>query len=448
MPDPRSSPPSDDHAPRSGSPTVLSEPHVRSAQRPSRAPYWIALLGLLGVVAFMLVRLTLPPRDLAAECVQAALTEQAALAEQVGDSEQAGAEEVAASRRIPAPGDFSIDAEIVALGKLDVGGIPANDIAKGAFADPIRRKAILDCRAVYVQRMGISAPSLIQVDTGVARVSVDRILERTSAGRLEVHYPVTGAVVSIESPPGQKGCVTSSSGYCDVTLRNLAHDAKLNVAAKLPSGASVSRSTTLLALLQGGLTLEALERAPTLTFSVLSCEDRTPVSGVMVQASAIGSSLWSTDCGPERPEPLDRCREMMGRHGDVSFYYDTRPEQLTVTIIPPGEGARETREVVLGGASSVELTYGTCPEEQPAPAVDCQATRRSLENHAQLTRVPAGAAGHQLDVLVEVMSSGIVSDIQPASGSDPKALAALRMQLAGMRGLAGPCRDMPVTLHY
>jgi len=425
MPDLRSSPPSDEFAPGSGAPTVASTPPA-STSSGWKFPYWISVIGCLGLIGFVVMRLTMPPRDVAAECLHAALVEKGL-----------------------AVTDLSVEAEIVTQGKLDVAGRRSTDIARGLLSDPIRRGAIQRCRAVYVQRMGISAGSPpLQVETGDAHITVERMLERGGSGRLEVHYPVSGARVSVENLLGQGSCVTSGSGQCELTLQHLAHDAKLSVVAKLPNGAVVSRSTTVLALLQHGLTLEALERAPAITMSIVSCQDRSALTGVIVTAEAVGATLWSTECGPTRPEQPERCRDMLGRHGDVSFHYDTRPEQLTVTLIPPGEGERETQAVALGAQDTVELTYGPCPPEQPPPAVDCQATRRTLEDHAALTRVPAGTWGHELDVLVEVMSSGIVSDIQPVAEGDPKALAALRLQLARSRGLPGPCRDLPVSLHY
>lgn len=423
MPDPRPLPPSDEHGPRSGSPTVASAP-PDSASSATKAPYWIAALGLLGVVAFVLLRMTMPPRDLAVDCLRAALADKGLDAKSLAH-----------------------DAEIVAQGKLDVAGHGAADSAKGPLAHPIRRDAIERCRAVYAERMGGVASRSLLVQDGRVRVSVERKLERRGVEEPEAQFPVAGAEVSVDGIPGQGTCVTSASGYCDLPLRDVPHDVKLGVTAKLGNGAVVSRSTSVLALLQSGLRLEALERAPAIRLSVLSCEDGLPLPGVMVQLSAPDALLWSTDCGVERPEQPGTCDVTLGRHGEVSFHYDRRPERLVVTLIPPGEGERETHEVVLGGASEVELTYGACQAAAP-PAVDCQATRRSVESAAQLTRVPAGAGGHQLNVLVEVMSSGIVADIQPAMGSDSKALSALRAELAKLRGLAGPCRDLPVTLRY
>jgi hypothetical protein len=188
--------------------------------------------------------------------------------------------------------ELSLEVEIVTAGKLEVGGKRATEIASGLLSDPSRRRAIEHCRAVY--------------------------------------------------------CVTSSSGQCELALRDLAHDAKLSIAAELTNGVVVRKTATLLALLQDGLTLEVQER----TFAI----------------------------NPSVP--------------------------------------------------------------------DCRATRRSLEERAQLTPIPAEAAGHQLDARVDVMSSGLVADIRPASGADPKALSALRSQLASLRGLAGPCSDLPISLRY
>ena len=427
MSDPRSSPPPADPAPSSGAPTVTSaSPGARSAPPASKLPIWTAAIGLLGVVAFVLMRLTLPPGDAAADCLHAAVAD-----------DGYGVDEATA------------DVEIVVAGKLEVGGRRAAETARGPLSSPIRRRAIERCRAEYVRQTGAAGGlPLLTVEDGVARVVVERVLERGRAGALDERQPVQGAEVSVERIGGQGSCVTSRAGTCELGLRHLAHDAKLGITAKLPNGAVVSRSTTVLELLQSGLLLEALERTPAITLSVLSCQDRLPLSGVIVRASATGGQLWSTDCGPALPAEPDKCREMVGRNGDASFHYDKRPEQLSVTIIPPGEGARETHDVVLGALNVVELTYGPCPTQLAASAVDCQASRRTLETHAQLTRVPASATGHQLDVLIEVMSSGLVSDIRPAPGSDPSALAALRRELAGLRGLPGPCRDVPVSLRY
>ncbi|HTV22361.1 MAG TPA: hypothetical protein VMG12_26920, partial [Polyangiaceae bacterium] len=386
MSDPRSSPPSGEPAPSSGSPTVTSTPPVAGSTPPaSKLPYWITAMGLLGVVGFVLVRLTLPAGDAAAECLHAA----------VADDEY-GAEEL------------GLDVEIVSAGKLEVGGRRATDIANGPLADPIRRKAIERCRAQYARQTGVGAGlPLLQVEAGVVRVGVERRLER--AGTPDERQPVAGALVSVESHPEQGSCVSASSGQCELALRHLAHDAKLGIVAKLPNGAVVSRSSTVVELLQNGLVLEALERTPAITISVVSCNDRQPLAGVMLQASAVGSHLWSTECGPTPPAETEKCSEMMGRHGDASFHYDIRPEVVTITVIPPGEAPRETLDVTLGALNTIQLSYGSCPTEQPAPTVDCPSSRRILDSQAQLTRVPAAAQGHQLDVLVEVMSSGMVS---------------------------------------
>lgn len=381
-------------------------------------------MGLLGIAGFVLVRLTLPARDAAAECLHAAVADDAY-----------GADEL------------SMDVEIVSAGKLEASGQRATAIASGPLADPNRRKAIERCRAEYVRQTGVGAGvPLLEVETGVVRVSVERRLER--AGARDERQQVPGALVYVENHGEQGSCMTAGSGQCELALRHLAHDAKLGIVAKLPNGAVVSRSSTVVELLQSGILLEALERTPAITLSVTSCKDRSPLAGVVLQASAAGSNLWSTECGPTLPAEPEKCREVMGRHGEASFHYDTRPERLTVTVIPPGEAARETLEIALGALNTVQLTYGPCPPDPPTPSVDCQGARRTLDSQAQLTRVPAVATGHQLDVLVEVMSSGMVSDIQPTAGSDPSVLSALRLQLAGLRGLPGPCRDVPVSFRY
>lgn len=321
MLDPPSSPHSDEPASGSSSPTVISTAAAAGAP-PSRLPLGIAAIGLCGVLGYTLARLTLPPQDAAIECVQSALAARGPVA------------------------DSSLDVELVMAGKLEVGGRRSTDIANGPLSDPIRRKAIESCRAVYAKQTGVSAEApLLRVETATARVRVRRTLARGSGARDEVQYPEPGAQVSAQSLAGPASCVTSSTGQCELTLRQLAHDAKLTIVAQLTNGVTVSKATSVLELLQAGLTLEAVERTP-------------------------------------------------------------------------------------------------------PPPPDCLAAGRSVEDAAQYTRVPADAAGHELEAWVEVMSSGIVSDVQPADGSDPKAMAALRLQLAGLRGLPGPCRNLRVSLHY
>lgn len=322
MPDPPSSPTSDEPAPRSSAPTVVNTAGASTAP-PSRLPLGIAAIGVCGVLGFTLARLTLPPRDAAVECVQAALAAQSGT----------GA-------------DPSLDVEIVLSGKLEVSGKHSTEIANGPLSDPIRRKAIETCRAVYAKQTRVSAEEpLLRVESATAPIRVLRTLERGGERLERVQYPEPGAQVSVESLPGAASCVTSSSGQCELTLRQLAHDAKLNVVAQLANGVVVSKGASVLELLQAGLTLEA----------------------------------------PERPPPA-----------------------------PP----------------------------------DCVAAGRSVEDAAQYTRVPVDVAGHQLEAWVEVMSSGIVSDVQPAAGSDSKVMAALRLQLASLRGLPGPCSNLHVSLHY
>jgi hypothetical protein len=329
MPDPRSSLASDE-PPRSSAPTVTSAASSPSSLPPeTKFPLVISAIGLFGVVAYTLLRLTLPPEDAAIECLQAALPEK-----RLDDA------------------DSSLDVAIVLGGKLEVGGHRAMDIAKGPLADPIRRKAIEHCRAVYAKQAGLSASSpLLQVETAAARVGVRRSVERDNSGKLEkLQQPVEGARVSVEGLPGHAPCITSSSGDCEIVLHHLAHDAKLDIAAKLHGGIVASKSISVLELLRHGLLLDAHERAP-----------------------AIHPST---------------------------------------------------------------------------PAPDCRAAGLEVDDGAQFTKVPADAAGHQLEALVEVMSSGIVADIQPVAGADPKALAALRSQLATLRGLPGPCSKLRVSLHY
>jgi hypothetical protein len=319
MLDPPSSPHSDEPAPGSSSPTVVSTAAVAP---PSRLPLGIAAIGLCGVLGYTLARLTLPPQDAAIECVQSALAARGAVA------------------------DSSLDVELVMAGKLEVGGRRSSEIANGPLSDPVRRKAIESCRAVYAKQTGVSAEApLLRVDTATVPIRVRRTLAQGNAARDEVQYPEAGAQVSVQSVAGPASCVTSSAGQCELTLRHLAHDAKLTIVAQLTNGVTVSKATTVLELLQAGLTLEAVERAP-------------------------------------------------------------------------------------------------------PPPPDCLAAGRSVEDAAQYTKVPADAAGHELEARVEVMSSGIVSDVQPADGSDPKAMAALRLQLAGLRGLPGPCSNLSVSLHY
>lgn len=320
MPDPPSSPSSDEPAPRSSSPTVVSAAAAASAPPPSKLPLGIAAIGLCGVLGYTLARLTLPPQDAAIECVQAAL-----------------------AAKSPAA-DSSLDVEIVMAGKLEVGGKRSTEIANGPLSDPVRRKAIESCRAVYAKRTGVSdAAPLLRVETATAAIRV-RSIERGD-GATEKAHPASGARVSVESLPGAASCVTSSEGECELTLRNLAHDAKLTLVAELSNGMVVRKAASVLELLQAGSTLEALER--------------------------------------------------------------TAPS-------PP----------------------------------DCLAAGRRVEDAAQYTKVPADAAGHELEAWVEVMSSGIVSDVQPAAGSDPKVTAALLSQLASLRGLPGPCSNLRVSLHY
>lgn len=319
MPDPPSSPHSDEPAPASSSPTVVSTAAVAP---PSRLPLGIAAIGLCGVLGYTLARLTLPPHDAAIECVQSALAARGTVA------------------------DSSLDVELVMAGKLEVGGRRSAEIANGPLSDPIRRKAIESCRAVYAKQTGVSAEApLLRVETATVPIHVRRTLARGSGARDGVQYQEAGAQVSVQSVAGPASCVTSSAGQCELTLRHLAHDAKLTIVAELTNGVTVSKATTVLELLQAGLTLEAVERAP-------------------------------------------------------------------------------------------------------PPPPDCLAAGRSVEDAAQYTKVPADAAGHELEAWVEVMSSGIVSDVQPAEGSDPKAMAALRLQLAGLRGLPGPCSNLRVSLHY
>jgi hypothetical protein len=329
MPDPRSSPASDE-PPRSSSPTVISAASIPSSLPPeTKHPRVIGAIGLFGVVAYTLLRLTLPPEDAAIECLEAALPEK-----NLDDA------------------DSSLDVAIVLGGKLEVGGNRAMEIARGPLADPSRRKAIEHCRSVYAKQAGLS-PSLplLQVETAAARVGVRRSVERDNGGKLEkVQEPVEGAQVSVEGLPGQASCITSSSGDCELVLHHLAHDAKLDIAAKLHGGVVASRSISVLELLRHGLLLDAHERTPAAHVS------------------------------------------------------------------------------------------------RPAP--DCRAAGRQVDDGAQFTKVPPDAAGHQLEALIEVMSSGIVADIQPITGADPKALAALRSQLASLRGLPGPCSNLRVSLHY
>jgi hypothetical protein len=292
---------------------------VRSS---ARLPLGLAGIGLCGVIGFALLRLTLPPDEAAIECVQAAL-----------------AAEGSAST------DSSLDAEIVLSGQLEVGGRRGTELAAGPLADPMRLRTIEACRAVYARQTGLSAASpLLRVETGVASIRVQRALERRGALD-EVPHPAPGARVAVDNLPEVESCVTSSSGQCELTLRDLAHDAKLEVTAQLPSGHFVSKTASVLALLQQGLTLQANERA--------------------------------LDAAP-----------------------------------------------------------------------DCLATGRRVQDEAQYTKVPPGAGGHELEAWVEVMSTGIVADVRPAPGSDSTAMSALRLQLAGLRGLPGPCDGLRVSLHY
>jgi hypothetical protein len=315
---------SDEPAPLSSAPTVISVvPSARSAA-PAGHPLGLAGIGMCGVVGFTLARLTLPPQDVAVECVQAAL------ADYGGTS-----------------ADGRLDLELVLSGKLEVGGKRPKEIADGPLSDAVRRRAIEGCRAVYAKEAGLSAASpLLTVETAPARIDVRRTLERAAGKALEkLEYPAPGAQVSVENRPAIGSCITSSSGECELILRNLGHDAELTVSAELANGAVVSREATVLELLQDGLTLEARER-------------------------------------------------------------------------------------------------------MPPPPPDCVEASRRVQDGAQFTRIPGDAAGHALEASVEVMSSGIVSDIQPAAGSDPAAMVALRSQLATLRGLPGPCSDLSVSLHY
>lgn len=320
MPAPRTSSGSDEPGPRSSSPVVVSAA-AKEAPASARLPLGIAGIGLCGVIGFMLARLTLPPEEAAIECVQAALAAK-------------GSSSV----------DSSLDAEIVLSGKLEAGGKRAAEIAKGPLSDPVRLETIEACRAMYAEQKGLSAASpLLRVESGVASVLVQRTLERP--GEPRVPHPAPGAQVSVDNLPEVGSCVTSSSGQCELALRDLAHDAKLEVTAQLPSGVVVSQATSVLELLRHGLTLQARDR---------TVED----------------------------------------------------------------------------------------------APDCLAAGRRVQDEAQYTKVPAEAAGHELRAWVEVMSSGIVSDVQPARGSDSQAMSALRLQLAGLRGLPGPCDHLRVSLHY
>lgn len=322
MPDPQSSPTSDEPAPRSGSPTVVSTPAAASGAPAAKLPRVIAGIGLCGVLGFTLARLTLPPRDAAIECVQSALAA-------TGLSEA----------------ESNLDVEIVMTGKLEVGGKRSAEIARGPLSNPIRRKAIESCRAVYARQTAMNAAApLLLVDTLAASIRV-RAPERRGEGLDKLESPAPGARVFVENLPAGASCVTSAAGECELTLRHLAHDAKLTIVAQLPNGVTVRKPTTALDLLRAGLTLEA-------------------------------------------------------------------------------------------------------PEHTPRPPPDCLAAGRRVEDAAQYTKIPSDAAGHELEAWVEVMSSGIVSDVQPGAGSDPAVMAALRLQLAGLRGLPGPCSSLRVSLHY
>jgi hypothetical protein len=370
MPDPRPSPGSDEPGPRSSSPTVISTA-AAAGPPPARLPLGIAGIGLCGVIGFTLARLTLPPEEAAIECVQAALAANGVAADSSLDAEivlsgklelvgetrsprrvSPNAEEgpsaecpIGPGSTCPSPAQRGRGESGTNLGHEVPGGKRAAELAKGPLSDPMRLETIEECRAVYAKLAGLSAAlPLLEVETGVASIRVQRSIE-SRAQPQKVQHPAPDATVSVDNLPEVGACVTSSVGQCELTLRNLAHDARLDVTARLSSGVVVSKATSVLELLQHGLTLQARER-------------------------------------------------------------------------------------------SVES------------APDCLAAGRSVQDGAQYTKVPADASGHELRAWVEVMSSGIVSDVRPAPGSDSKALAALRLQLAGLRGLPGPCNDLSVSLHY
>lgn len=318
--------PSEEPGPRSSAPLSVSvRPIQGSAQPPTMLPSSISAAGLLGIAGYVLVRLTMPPDEVASDCLHAALA---------GEQAQRT--------------DPKLDIELVATGRLDAGGKPAAPALIGALSDPIRRRAIEHCRSLYAKQTGVSATlPLLEVDNAAVLVDVRRTLRAGSSPLARVDHPVSGASVSVENRSGQGSCITSLSGQCELMLWGVAHDARLTVVAKLDDGTTVTRSSTVLELLRDGSRLDVQQRRPAL------------------------------------PQPPD-----------------------------------------------------------------CSAARLSLENGAQFTAVPPAAAGHQLEARVDVSSSGHVARVAPIAEADPKALTALRAQLAALQGLPGPCNDLRVSLHY
>jgi len=256
MPDPRSSPPSLEPSPRSSVPIVAS-----AAPLSSKLPFGAVALVLIGGITFLFVQRSLGPVSAATECLKTTLADQG-----------------------PGPYELGTALEIVLSGKLEVGGKGSKEIANGLLSDPARLEAIVHCRAVHAKKVGISPVlPLLEVDRVAARISVERTLGRGRVARAEntsrtgdalglgvasnsdaepVSAAVAGAEVFVESFPGHSNCITSSTGECELSLRNLAHDARLTIAAKLPNGAVVTRSASVLGLLRDGLTLRARERSP------------------------------------------------------------------------------------------------------------------------------------------------------------------------------------------
>src|SRR5690606_20038147 len=150
---------------------------------------------------------------------------------------------------------------------------------------------------------------------------------------------------------------------------------------------------------------------------------------------------------PEKPE---ECRESTGRHGEVSFHYDRRPQVLHLTIEPPA-GPRQTQEVALGELDSIEVVHHEPACEAPRrvsddpvvlrDAPDCGEALRVLKHRAQNTRVPASAEGHQVDAAVSTLATGGLGRVRHAGG-DAAAFAALKDALGrGGGSLPGPCSD-------
>jgi hypothetical protein len=224
----------------------------------------MALVLIVGIT-FLFVQRSPGPASAATECLQAKLADDA-----------------------PGASDLSAALQIVLSGKLEVGGKGSKEIASGLLSDPVRLEAIAHCRAVHAKKTGISPVlPLLEVDTIPARISVE--LGRGSVAPAEntsragdplgtgvasnsdespASAPVAGAEVFVESFPGHSNCITSSAGKCELVLRNLAYDARLTIAAKLPNGAVVTRAATVLGLLRDGLTLRARERSPVIDSDV------------------------------------------------------------------------------------------------------------------------------------------------------------------------------------